>query len=441
MTAPAHIGTAAVVRLGLAQMAIGATVALMTSTLNRVMVVELGLPASVPGALVALHFAVQLARARVGFASDRAARRTPWMAGGMVALAAGGVGAVLATALLAVDRALGLAAAAAAYLVIGLGVSAAGTSLLALVAERVAPARLGRAAAILWVMMIAGIVVSAGAVGTLLDPFDLRRMVVVCSGACVAALLVGLLGVWGVEPATPAAERRAEAPVPFADAVRAALAERATRRFAAFVFVSMLAYSAQDLILEPFAGTVFGLTPGASTRLGGVQHVGVLLGMLVAAAPAARGAALRRWAAGGCIASAVAFLALAASPLGASPALLTGIVLALGLANGAFAIGAVGAMMASIGERADGRAGLHMGIFGAAQAVAYALGGLTGGAASDAARALLGSAAAGYATVFVGEALLFAVAARLAVTSRPAPRVVHAPLSASDGEHALALLH
>ena len=99
-------GWGSIARLGLVQMALGAIVVLTTSTLNRVMVVELALPALLPGLLVALHYAVQLARPRMGFGSDVGGRRTPWIVGGMAVLASGGVLAALATALLTPEAAL-----------------------------------------------------------------------------------------------------------------------------------------------------------------------------------------------------------------------------------------------------------------------------------------------------------------------------------------------
>jgi hypothetical protein len=99
-------------RLGLVQACLGAIVVLTTSTLNRVMVVELGLAAMVPGALVALHYAVQMARPRMGFGSDVGRRRTPWIAGGMAVLALGGAGAALATAWMSSRPLAGMALAA-----------------------------------------------------------------------------------------------------------------------------------------------------------------------------------------------------------------------------------------------------------------------------------------------------------------------------------------
>jgi MFS family permease len=111
-----------ILRLGLVQAAIGSLVVITTSTLNRVLVVELALPAILPGVLVALHYFVQVVRPRFGYDSDLGGRRTPWIIGGIATLAAGGVGAVLATCLMPINLALGIALAVLAFIVIGLGV-------------------------------------------------------------------------------------------------------------------------------------------------------------------------------------------------------------------------------------------------------------------------------------------------------------------------------
>jgi BCD family chlorophyll transporter-like MFS transporter len=83
------LGWLGIARLGLVQAMLGAIVVLTTSTLNRVMVVELALPALLPGLLVALHYAVQVLRPRMGCGSDVGGRRTPWIVGGMVVLGTG----------------------------------------------------------------------------------------------------------------------------------------------------------------------------------------------------------------------------------------------------------------------------------------------------------------------------------------------------------------
>jgi BCD family chlorophyll transporter-like MFS transporter len=415
-------GWGAIARLGLVQMALGAVVVLTTSTLNRVMVVELALPALLPGLLVGVHYAMQGLRPRMGWGSDVGGRRTPWIVGGMATLAAGGVGAAGATALMGTHVALGIAAAVLAFVVIGVGVSACGTSLLVLLAKRVAPERRAAAATIVWVMMILGFALTAGIAGKLLDPYSPARLVAVTGAVSAIAVAVAMAATWGLEG-------RGAAPVPsaadeparprFADALAQVWAEPAARRFTVFVFVSMLAYSAQDLILEPFAGAVYGFTPGESTQLSGVQHGGALAGMLLAAFAGSRFAGrtlgtLRGWTIGGCLASAavLAALAWAGASGGAWPLVPT--VFLLGLANGAFAIAAIASMMRLAGEGRARREGVRMGLWGAAQAIAFGIGGLAGAAASDLARALLGAPGPAYAAVFAAEAALFVVAAALA---------------------------
>ncbi|MCU0635765.1 MAG: BCD family MFS transporter [Gemmatimonadaceae bacterium] len=411
------------VRLGMVQAAIGAVVVLMTSTMNRVMVVELGLLAAIPGALVAMHFAVQLVlRPQLGHASDRARRRTPWILGGMVVLGVGGVLVALGVALAERMRMAGLALSALGFLLLGAGVSGAGTPLLALISEESAPEQKPIAAATTWILMIIGFVVTAISSGALLDPFSMERLVAVTAGVAAVAFVIAVLGVVGNEtqphrvrgPATDTAAGAELGAPGFRMALDLVWHEPGARLFAIFVFVAMLGYSAQDLILEPFGGVVFGLTPGESTKLAGTQHGGVLLGMIATALIGTRHGELRSWAAAGCAASTLAYVALCLSPLGVSIPVFKVMVFALGVANGVFAIGAIGSMMARSGDANDGRAGLRLGVFGAAQAVAYAIGGFAGAAGVDVGRRLLDSTLGGYVAVFAVEGVLFAAAAWLA---------------------------
>lgn len=414
-------------RLGLVQTALGAIVVLTTSTLNRVMVVELALPAVLPGALVAMHYAIQVLRPKMGHSSDVGTRRTPWIIGGIVVLAAGGVVASLATALMAVHTVGGIALAIGAFIMIGLGVGAAGTSLLALLASRVDEHRRPAAATIVWLMMIAGFVVTAGLAGAFLDPFSFARMITVTAVTAACAVLLAVIAIWGVEPrqthveadvgASPTTAKRTHAK--FNDAFIETWREPKARQFTVFVFVSMLAYSAQDLILEPFAGAVFGLTPGESTQLAGVQHGGVFLGMIFIALLGTRIAGkrangLRNWCAGGCIASAAALAILAIGGLAGSQFPLREAVFALGFANGVFAVAAIGSMMALAGAGGPRREGIRMGLWGAAQAIAFGIGGFLGTAAIDLTRTLIAEVGLAYAMVFSAQALLFILSAYLA---------------------------
>ena len=438
-----QFGWLAIVRLGLVQACLGAVVVMTTSTLNRVMVVELALPALLPGILVAMHYLVQVARPRMGYGSDLGQRRTPWIIGGMFVLAFGGALAAVATAWMGSDRASGIALAVVAFMLIGVGVSSAGTSLLVLLAKRVDAPRRATAATIVWLMMIVGFAVTAGVAGKLLDPYSPARLIAVTAGVSVLAVLLTCIATWRLEGAATA-ERAAAAEVAQQPAFREALAqvwaEPVARHFTVFVFISMLAYSAQDLILEPFAGSVFGFTPGESTGLSGVQHGGVLVGML-AAAFAGRGTrfgSLRAWQIGGCLLSALMLLGLVAAGIVGAAWPFKANVFALGVANGAFSIAAIASMMRLAGEGRGAREGTRMGLWGAAQAVAFGMGGLVGTAASDLARWLIGTPAHAYAAVFAFEAALFVASAVLAAQmGRTTSPVTVITMRRSDGEPAL----
>ena len=366
-----------VVRLGFVQASLGAVVVMTTSTLNRVMVVELALPALLPGLLVAFHYLVQVVRPRLGHGADVSGRHTAWMLGGVAVLSVGGLGAAVATAWMATSPVAGISLAVLAFALIGLGVGASGTSLLALLAKRVPDERRAASATIVWLMMIAGFVVTSGVAGQLLDPYTPQRLVAVVAGVSLAAFVVTALATFRIErhgEAGGGVAPETDAPPPAKPAFRAALAsvwaDRDARRFTWFVFVSMLAYSAQDLILEPFAGTVFGFTPGATTKLSSVQHGGVLLGMLAAAFAGARLrghrlGSLRGWTVAGCVASAIALAGLVVAGLAGDAAAawpLRANVFAMGVANGVFSIAAIGSMMRlagggqANGERREGRA-------------------------------------------------------------------------------------
>ncbi|MBC7799927.1 MAG: BCD family MFS transporter [Gemmatimonadaceae bacterium] len=431
-----HLGWGGIVRLGLVQAGLGSIVVLTTSTLNRVMVVELALPALIPGLLVGLHYVLQVLRPRLGYGSDVGGRRTPWILGGMAVLAVGGTLAACGTALMASHLAAGMAVTVAAFVLVGLGVGACGTALLTLLAKRADPRHRAPAATIVWLMMIFGIAVTATVAGKLLDPFSIERLVGVTAAVSAIAFAATALAVWGIEGAVDAAPPApAESGGAFLPALREIWAEPQARRFAIFVFVSMLAYSAQDLVMEPFAGAVFGMTPGETTALTGLHHAGLLIGMgLVAVfgllSGGFRTGAMRGFTIGGCVGSAVAIALLAASGFGLDWPIRGGVVV-LGVANGAFAIAAIGAMMGLASNGRSGREGTRMGLWGAAQALAFGAGGLMSTGVADLAHRVFGGPAPAYAAAFLIEAALFLLSAVLAIGVFQTRRISQAPMGAN----------
>ncbi|WP_246611138.1 BCD family MFS transporter [Aquisediminimonas profunda] len=410
----------AIARLGLVQSALGAIVMLATSLLNRIMVVEYAMPALMPAGLVAWHYAVQLSRPRWGHSSDRGNRRTPWIVGGMGVLALGGLLATVAVSLIPSMPVVSIAMLIAAFTMIGGGVGASGTSLLALMASSVAPERRPAAAALTWIMMIFGIVVTAGIAGSLLDPFSPERLIAVAAGVTMTAFGLTIVAVAGIERrATVIMPPEDAAALPFRTVMRDIWLDRQARDLTIFIFVSMLAYSAQDLILEPFAGLMFGYTPGQSTQMSSVQHMGVLLGMILVgivghAFGGKNDIRMRRWIVGGCLGSACALGLLAYAALAGPSAPLRPIVFGLGFANGIFSVAAIAAMMDLAGARGSSQAGSRMGVWGAAQAIAFGIGGFSGALGLDAGRAVFSNTGTAFVAVFAAEALLFFCAAILA---------------------------
>jgi BCD family chlorophyll transporter-like MFS transporter len=402
------------IRLCLVNAAIGGLAALPVNLFNRLMTVELALPAILPGLLVALHYGVQLTRPMWGHRSDRRGGRTPFILMGIALVGLGVFGAAWGIHLGAASPALALAVWIVAYAAIGLGIGAAGTSFLALLAEASGP-RKGAAATLAWLLLIAGAIAASVGTGIAIDPYSSTRLLIVVACVCALAFVLCLLATWGVErrlaaQAPNGPPRRLDQPL--SEALRATWADPVARAFTGFVFLSIMAFYLSELIFEPFAGHIHGLGPDASTKLSGGKDGAALLGMIGAGVLAQlRIGSLRLWAIVGCVLSAAGLLALGFGlPLVPSTVL-------LGLGNGLFVVGAIGSMMQLAAAR-ERQTGTRMGVFGAAQAIAAGLAGLVATATLDLARLILSDAAA-YALVFSAEAALFVAAALVAARVMP----------------------
>lgn len=422
-----HLSWFGIIRLGLVQTSLGAIVVLMTTTLNRIMVVELALLATIPGILVALHYTVQLTRPRWGYGADVGGRRTPWIICGIGILAIAGVLAAFGTWVMESSFVWGFVVSVLAFALVGTGAGMAGTNLLALLAIQTAPRRRPAAASIVWMMMIAGFAVTAGTVGALIDPFSFERLLLVTTAVSIIGFVVTVLAVFGLEKSVERSEKSEEKKLSgsgFIQAFKEIWAEDKARQFTVFIFISMLAYSAQDLILEPFAGLVFNYTPGESTKLGGLMHAGVLVGMaLVAIVGTAYGkgrfGSMRFWAVSGCLIAAVAFVSLTLGAFAGPGWPLDENVFLLGFGSGAFAVAAIGSMMGLASEGRSQREGTRMGLWGASQAIAFGIGVFLGAVAVDLMRLVFETNTQAYAAVFALEAVLFVWSALIAYKVSP----------------------
>ena len=408
-----------IVRLGLVQMCLGAVVVLMTSTLNRLMVVELSLAATLPGALVAIHYLVQVSRPKWGFLSDIQGNRTKWIILGMIILAVGANLAALCIPLYSFNATAATILSFFAYTIIGVGVGASGTSLLALLATHTIQHRRAAAATITWLMMIFGIAVTATVVGKLLDPYSVERLIKIVFGLTLVTVAITFISTLNIERGLSSVKKNVNKSQSFLTGLKVIWANSQTKRFSIFVFLSMTAYFMQELILEPYAGIVFSFTPGQSTSLSGMQNGGVFLGMLAVgiACTGFKFGALKNWVWAGCMGSCISLVLIALA--GQSPEIvpLAPLVFGLGIFNGMFAVAAIGSMMSLASQNNDNREGTRMGLWGAAQAIAAGFGGLLGTVLVDLLRLANFSHADAYGTVFIFEAALFALAASIATRS------------------------
>ncbi|MEM7643713.1 MAG: MFS transporter, partial [Pseudomonadota bacterium] len=299
-----------------------------------------------------------------------------------------------------------------AYAAIGIGIGAAGTSFLALLATAAPEDKRGASATLAWLMLIVGAIAASVGTGAALEPYSPERLTIVVAVASAAAFLLTVLATLGMDRETAEVGQTP----PLMAALREAWADPSARRFTGFVFLSILAFYLSELIFEPYAGHVHGLDPSDSTKLSGAKDGAALMGMIAAGLLSQlRFGSLRVWALTGCLISAAGLIALGTGTV-LIPATIT-----LGFGNGLFVVGAIGSMMRLASSR-RGAEGTTMGVFGAAQAIAAGLAGLVATATLDILRAILPDATA-YGALFTIEAVLFVAAAVMAARILgPVPR-------------------
>ena len=381
-----------ILRLGLVQLCIGSSVVIPLSTLNRLMKVELALPATIAGFLIALHYAVQLTRVNWGHLSDKTQNRTQWIIFGMLILGIGGILASISIPMIESRFAQGILLAIFSYSLIGFGVGAAGTPLLALLASYSSKSQKGFAASITFLMMILGLAVTGITVGIILDPYSHQKLIQITSSLAAITNIISFLSLRNLEKSLQNSSYNPKresisSNVSFIEGIKKVWMEREARLFTIFIFISMGAFSMQDPILEPFAGEVFGFAVGESTKLDGFHKIGTLIGIISIVLCLAkfrigfgslsivkndRLGSERLWLITGCLFSALSLFII--SFLGLTftePGILNLVVFFFGISNGVFTAGILGTMLhlASKGS-SDNKEGTRMGLWGAAQAYA-----------------------------------------------------------------------
>jgi BCD family chlorophyll transporter-like MFS transporter len=427
-------------RLSLFQVSVGISLVLLNGTLNRVMIVELGVPSWLVASMVALPLVFAPFRVLIGFKSDHHRsvlgwRRVPYIWMGTL-LQFGGL-AIMPFALLVLSGdapgqvIAGRIGAALAFVLVGAGMHTTQTAGLSLATDIAPEGSRPRVVAFLYVMLMLGMMASALSFGALLDNFSELRLIQVIQGAALTEMVLNVIALWKQEARDPSrTSARRERPQ-FKAAWRQFQESGGSPRVLLAVALGTAGFTMQDILLEPYGAEILQLTVGETTALTALFAAGSLAGFGLSARRLGRGADPYRVAALGSMVGLLAFSCVIFSAPLHSPLLFRIGTMLIGVGGGMFAVGTLTAGMALA---RNGESGLALGTWGAVQATAAGLAIAGGGAIRDVMSALaidgrLGAAlttpATGYSIVYHVEiALLFATLAVIGplVRARPAPQ-------------------
>ena len=417
-------------RLALFQVPVGMALVLMMGTLNRVMIVELSVPTWLVASMIALPILFAPLRTLIGHLSDTHVsafgwRRSPFLWLGAMLQFAGYVALPPSLLLLSgssfVDPELGVLigkfSSALAFALIGFGIHYSQTAGLALMSDLVPKEKRPRAFALFYVFQLCGMIISAFAFSLLLRDFTSELLIRVLHGAAVFALVVNIIAIWQQEPRDRqrAATIQGEPRVPFLETIRALVSQPAMSRLLAGIGIGTMAFSMQDVLLEPYGGEVLGMSVPETTMLSALMGLGTLAGFSLSILTYSRGMHPCRLASIGVLTGIPGFTAvLFAHGFGSSLLFQAGSMI-IGLGAGLFIVGSLGAAMRAASEQ---NTGLVAGAWGAIQATAAGIGIAIGGALRDVVGQLahsnalgtaLNSPATSYGTVYAIEIVLLFV--------------------------------
>lgn len=409
-------------RLALFQVSVGMAMVLLNGTLNRVMVVELGTPTWLVALLIAVPLLAAPFRALIGHKSDTHRsvlgwRRVPYIWFGTLMQFGGLAIMPFALLLLGIPERfeIGLVAATAAFLLTGTGFHVTQTAGLALATDLAPEDKRPRAVALLYVMLLVGMMFSAFVIGGVLHDYSATKLVQVIQGCALLTIILNVIALWKQEARNPAATAPERETASFREIWQAFVTDGRNARLLTAIGIGAAGFAMQDALLEPYGGEILGLSVGATTGLTGAWALGSLIGFMLSGRALARGWDPLRLAGAGLVVGINAFLlVLFAGPF-AAPLMLYAGALGIGVGLGLFS---VGTLMEAMSLAKTETAGLALGAWGAVQATCAGLGIAVGGLMRDAVAALLqsGEGAAsvvmrstGYGAVYILEIALLLI--------------------------------
>ena len=393
------------IQLGLLHVAVAMTLVPINSTLNRVMIKELALSATLVALLASLPYLFSPVQVAIGSFADRhpilGLRRTPYIAVGLLLCVLGVVAAPQAAFLMTENFWGGLLAGGLAFGAWGMGYNLSSVSYLSLASELSGEKGRARTIAVMFFMMIASIILTAIALSRMVEPYTPAALVRAFWSVGLAALVLGMLGLVKLESRTASAPAHAEA-YSWGQLARTIFHNRQARLFFIYMIILLSAILGQDILLEPYGAEAFGMSVQQTTRITSLWGGCVLAALVVAGLLEGR-VAKRRVAQVGGVGALLGFALISVSGPIASQGLFYGGILLLGVGTG---LSTVSNLSLMLDMTTPGNVGLYIGAWGMANAFARLTGSLLSGALRDSVAQLAGGALAGYVAVFSVMALM-----------------------------------
>ncbi len=399
------------IKLGLVHVAVAMTLVPINSTLNRVMIKELAISATLVAVLASLPFLFSPIQVAIGSYSDRhplfGFRRTPYILVGLVLCVLGVVVSPWVAFLISENFGLGVLAGIMAFGAWGMGYNLSSVSYLSLATELSGEHGRGKTIATMWFMMIVSIIATAILISHMVDPYTPEAMMRAFQVVGAIALMLGLLGLLRLEPRSRSG---ASAPETETYTIRqmtaAILGNPVARIFFVYLLLLLAAILGQDVLLEPFGAEAFDMTVTQTTRITSIWGTFVLAALLLAGALEGR-ASKRVVAQIGNLAALAGFLVILASGFVRNLGVFYGGVVMLGIGTG---LSTVANLSLMFDLTVEGNVGLYIGAWGFSNALSRLVGSLLGGVVRDGVTQVSGKPLSGYLVVFAIEAGMLALA-------------------------------
>ena len=399
-------------QLGLIHVAVAMTLVPINSTLNRVMIKELSISATLVAILASLPYLFSPIQVAIGSYSDKhpifGFRRTPYILAGLILCVIGLVVSPQVAFLMNQNLGLGILAGILAFGAWGMGYNLSAVSYLSLASELSGEKGRGKTIATMWFMMIVAIILTAIGLSRMLDPYTPAALIRAFGVVAAAALTLGLLGLIKLEPrSNNSSLKTASESYSVKQMTSAITANPVARIFFVYLFLLLAAILGQDILLEPFGAEAFGMTVTQTTRITSIWGTFVLVAILVAGALEGR-IAKKSIAQAGNLSALLGFVVIVISGFMANKDIFYSGVTILGIGTG---LSTVANLSLMFDLTAPGMIGLYIGAWGFSNALSRLMGSIIGGVVRDVVTQVTRQALSGYLVVFSIEALMLLGAA------------------------------